>query len=612
MKTIIIEKVKSFLTSVLIPGSTVKSRTPALVVYAPISDKNFAHMEHGAPGVVSAYFIHDIIALSDDPSDSRVNVHFHFSGESDEPYETNYVVTLGIHELAIVNVLGAMHDHSGGGSPIVFVDSNLHELNSDTVLDPAQISFALLPPHYKSEEAVEFSSKMSELFNASFSVPLSSRPWYENADEHEPSPILRAVQGRLLPILMGLSRGDVAYIKELIRFESELDNITSSVDEDDEDAVYGRDLLGMLVHTAKAVYGQAVLCNPSLQTVESNIENVGPVDYKPDVDVSFKEITSSPEFNDIFENVHKDFKVEKSENEIKRARNMAIWESRLDSNWPTNMVEIGKYLSELDDHEVYASLLSEDFNDVDRINERIQEVGLGKIFTALMLTISAYALKRVDILTKDNDEADFPAVLILNEWINVSEDNFVWEIPALAESLSRYETQTAVDVLTMYYQPRKNPSEAFHLLALLHTLGHHFADDPEWEDYDFSLLKSDLDSLEINTPKFKEFSEWFVSYIDILMELTIQDEESEEEDDDDDSCFSATAIRSVIESSEDIEKIAGFASLTLPVMADILAKKNPDLDEGGEEWTAFRQGYIHDVLTAAAESFGGRIKLVTR
>jgi hypothetical protein len=608
MKTIIIENAKSFLTSVLIPGSTIKARTPAIAVYAPVSNENFAHMEHGALGTVSAYIIHDVVAFSEDPSDSRVNIHFHFSGELDESFETNYIVTLGIHELAIVNALGAMHNHTGGGIPIVFIDSSLHAPEPAAVLDPAKISFALIPPHYKSEEAVEFSKKLSELFNSSFSVALSSRPWFENEEEHEPSAILRAVQGRLLPILMGLTRGDVAYTKELVRFEPELDNITNAIDEHDEDAVYSREFLGLLVQTAKAVYGRAVLCNPSLQTVESTAENVGPIEYRPDVDVFFNKITSGPEFNDIFENVQKDFKVEKSENEIKRDQNVAIWESSLESNWPTNMVAAGEYLETLDDYEIYVSLLHEDFDDVERINERIQEFGLGKIFTALMLTISAYALKRVDILTKNDSETDFPAVLILNEWINVSDDNFVWEIPALAESLSLYETKTAVDVLTMYYQPRKNPTEAFHLLALLHTLGHHFAEDPEWDEYDFTLLKDDLASLEINTPKFKEFSEWFLKYIDTLMENFGENEEVE----DDEACYSSATTRAVIESSEDIEKIAGFAATALPVMADILAKKNPDLDEGGEDWTAFRNGYILSVLTTAAESFGGRIKLVTR
>lgn len=608
MKTIIIDKTKSFLTSVLIPGSTAKSRTPALAVCAPMDDGDFIHVEHGAPGVVSAYVIHDVTPFNDDPSDSRVNVHFHFSGEPDESFENAYVVTLGIHELAIVNVLGAMHDHSGGGVPIVFIDSNLHDIDNVTVLDPTKISFALVTPHYKSEEAVEFSQKLAELFNPSFSVARSSRPWYEDENENEPSPILRAAQGRLLPILMGLSRGDVAYIKELIRFEPELDNITNAIDEDDEDAVYSRDLLGLLVQTAKAVYGQAVLCNPSLQTVESTAENVGPIEYRPDVDVFFNKITSGPEFNDIFKNVQKDFVVEKSENEIKRDQNVAIWESSLDTNWPSSMADIGAYLATLEDYEIYVSLLHEDFNDVERINERIKEVGLGKIFTALMLTISGYALKRVNILTEDVSEASFPAVLILNEWINVSEDNFVWEIPALAESLALYETKTAVDVLTMYYQPRKNPTEAFHLLALLHILGHHFAEGPEWDEYDFALLKEDLASLEINTPKFKEFSEWFLTYIDTLLEEFGESEDGE----DDEACYSSAATRTIIESSDDIEKVAEFAATVLPVMADILAKKNPDLDEGGEEWNAFRHGYILDVLTSAAESFGGRIKLVTR
>lgn len=608
MKTIIIEKVKSFLTSVMIPGTTVKARTPALAIYAPISNEKFAHMNHGEAGVVSAYFIHDLVAFNDDPSDSRVKVHFHFSGEPDDSFETNYIVTLGIHELAIVNALGAMHSHSGGGVPIVFIDSNLHEPNPVTVLDPAHISFALVTPHYKSDEAVEFSQKMEGLFNSNFSIARSSQPWFENEEEDEPSPVLRAAQGRLLPILMGLSRGDVAYVKELVRFEPELDNITTSIDAADEDAVYDRELLGMLVHIAKSVYGQAMLCNPSLQTVESKIENVGPLEYKPDVDVFFKKITSGPEFSDIFKNIGKDFKVEKSENEIKRDRNMAIWESSLDSDWPTNMVDIGTYVAALEDYDIYASLLKEDFNDVERITERIEEVGLGKIFTTLMLTISAYALKRVEILTKDDDEVTFPAVLILNEWINVSEDNFVWEIPALTESLSLYEMTTAVDVLTMYYQPRKNPTEAFHLLALLHTLGHHFAEDDEWDDYDFAMLKTDLASLEINTPEFKEFSEWFINFIDTVMELFIESEEAEESE----ACYSSATTRAVIEASDDIEKIAGFAALVLPVMADILAKQNPDLDEGGEDWTEFRRGYILSVLLSAAESFGGRIKLVTR
>lgn len=608
MKTIIIENAKSFLTSVLIPGSTVKARTPAIAVYAPVGNENFAHMEHGALGTVSAYIIHDVVAFSEDPFDSRVNIHFHFSGELDESFETNYIVTLGIHELAIVNALGAMHNHTGGGVPIVFIDSNLHAPDPAAVLDPAKISFALIPPHYKSEEAVEFSQKLSELFNSSFSVALSSRPWFEDKEEHQPSAILRAAQGRLLPILMGLSRGDVAYIKELVRFEPELDNITNTIDENDEDAVYGREFLGLLVQTAKAVYGEAVLCNPSLQTVEAQAENVGPIEYRPDVDVFFSKITSGPELNNLFDNVQKDFKVEKSENEIKRDKNVAIWESNLESNWPTNMVGIGEYLETLDDYEIYVSLLHEDFDNVERINERINELGLGKIFTALMLTISAYALRRVDILTKNDSETNFPAVLILNEWINVSDDNFVWELPALAESLSLYETKTAVDVLTMYYQPRKTRTEAFHLLALLHTLGHHFAEDPEWDEYDFAMLKDDLASLEINTAKFKEFSEWFLTYIDTLMENFGENEEAEDEE----ACYSSATTRAVIESSDDIEKIAGFAATILPVMADILAKKNPDLDEGGEDWAAFRNGYILSVLTSAAESFGGRIKLVTR
>jgi hypothetical protein len=608
MKTIIIEKVKSFLTSVLVPGSTIKARTPAIAIYAPLNYGDYPHMEHGEPGVVSAYFIHDLVAYSDDPFDSRVKVHFHFSGESDESFDTNYVVILGIHELAIVNALAAIHSHTGGGVPIVFIDSNLHAPNLTAVLDPAQISFALVPPHYKSEGAIEFSSKMTELFNSSFSVARSARPWFDDDEETEASPLLRAVQGRLLPILMGLSRGDVAYVKELVRFEPELDSISDNINEADEDATYGREFLGLLVNIAKTVYGQAVLCNPSLQTVESTMENVGPLEYKPDVDIFFNQITSGPEFNDIFTNIHKEFKVEKSEDEIKRDKKVAIWEGSLESNWPTNMKEIGAFLAALEDHEIYASLLQEDFNDVDRINERIQEVGLGKVFTALMLTISAYALKRVDILTINDDEINFPAVLILNDWINVTEDDFVWEIPALAESLSLYETKTAVDVLTMYYQPRKNPTEAFHLLALLHTLGHHFSEDPEWDDYDFASLKTDLDSLEINTPKFKEFSEWFISFIDTLMELFVESDETEESE----ACYSSATTRSVIDSSEDIEKIAEFTAMVLPVMADILAKSNPDLDEGGEDWAEFRREYILNVLTSAAESFGGRIKLVTR
>ena len=608
MKTIIIDKVKSFLTSVLIPGSSVKSRTPALAVCAPVNNENFAHLEHGAPGVVSAYIIHDVVPCSEDPMDARVNIHFHFSGDSDEEFETDYVVTLGIHELAIVNALSAMHDHSGGGVPIVFIDSELHDPDPSAVLDPAHISFALVPPHYKSEEAVELSKTLAELFNSSFSVARSGRPWYDNEEEHEPSAILRAAQGRLLPILMGLARGDVAYIKELIRFEPELDTIADSIDEADDDAVYNRELLGLLVQTAKAVYGQAILCNPSLQTVESTVENVGPIEYRPDIDVFFNKITSGPEFNNIFESVQKDFKVEKSESEIKREKNVAIWESSLDSNWPAKMSAIGEYLETLDDHDVYVALLHEDFNDVERINERIQEVGLGKVFTALMLTISAYALKRVEILTIDETAPTFPAVLILNDWINVSEDNFVWEIPALAKSLALYETKTAVDVLTMYYQPRRNPTEAFHLLALLHTLGHHFAEDPEWDEYDFAQLQEDLASLEINTPQFKEFSEWFLTYIDTLLEAFGESEDGE----DNEACYSSAATRAVMEASDDIEKIAEFAATILPVMADIRAKKNPDLDEGGEDWTVFRYEYILGVLTSAAESFGGRIKLVTR
>lgn len=606
METIIIEKAVSFLTSVLIPGTSAKARTAALAVYAPLSNEKFTHMEHGAPGVVSAYIIDDLVAFSDDPFDSRVKVYFHSSSEASESFERSYVVTLGIQELAIVNALATLHDHTGGGVPIVFVNSDLHAPDPVAVLDPNHISFAVVLPHHKSDEAAEFSQKMSELFNSSFAVPLSNRPWHEVEEDNEQSPMLRAAQGRLLPILMGLTRGDVAYVKELIRCESELNSITDSIDKDDEEAIFNLEFLGLVVHLAKTVYGRAVLCNPALQTVESTMENVGPVEYTPDTDVFFNQITSGPEFNDIFKSIQKDFTIEKSEQEIKRDKNVKIWESSLDSNWPTEMAEIGAYLTTLDDYETYVSLLDEDFNDVESINVRIKEVGLGKVFTTLMLTISAYALRRVDII--DTSESDFPAVLILNDWINVSEDNFVWEIPALAESLALYETKTAVDVLTMYYQPRKDPSQAFHLLALLHTLGHHFGEDSEWDDYDFASLKTDLTSLGINTPEFKEFSEWFVNFIDTLMELLGQSDEAGGSE----VCYSSATTRAVIESSEDIEKIAGFAAMTLPVMADILAKQNPDLDEGGEEWTEFRHGYIQSVLMSAAESFGRRIKLVAR
>lgn len=609
---IFLKDAKVSMITIMGPKGDFSLRKPAIGVFASLDELTLPVMEKGSEKEVAAFVITDIRPASNKQHDARVKVYFEAPNGEDKAV-TQYGFTTEIHYLAVAMALGAL-SAPAGGLPIYFIDSNKYKMNSKFLATPDQIEFAVILPPKETEEGEDMSDKMAAMIHSDYAVPLAPVPWDQVVDSDEPSPLVRASQSKLLMLLLGLARGEVSPLIELMSYEDQIDMFEDDEEDDDEEmddaALIKMEILSLCVKIAQHAYGRITTLNPELQTAAKGIDSVDTVDYNPQVDLVFSKLVNDPEVMGIFKDVKIAAK-DKSEQEILREENIKTWNEPFSESWPEPMKPIADYIDTLEHSDIYHELVDIDFSDVELLAEKIDDYGLGKIFTSICISISSYALKKGTTVL-NSSSVTVPAPLLLNAWTNTFEDGYIWELPALTESLTNYSFKNAVDVLTMYYEPAHDIEKAFYLWSVVHALGHHITASDDWDGYTPEKLAHDLDNLEINTQEFLDFKSWILRYFRKIKEIETEANSFGGADEhESDACAVSEAMHDFIDPDMNLEKMAEVVAMAFPVFADILALRE-GLEPGEEGWEANRKTYIYEMLSEIADEFGERIRLALR
>jgi hypothetical protein len=612
LSEIFLKDAKVSLITIMAPNGDFSLRKPAIGVFASLDESNTPDYDKDPenPTVLSAFMVKDIKPVSNKVHDARVKVIFEapFGPES---APTEYSFNTEIHFMALAMALGAVNAPAGG-LPMYFIDSNQYKANPKFSMTPGQFEFAVILPPKEYTEGEELSEKLAAMVHADYAVPLAPVPWDAIAESDEPNPLMRAAQSKLFMILLGLARGEVSPLMELMNMEESIDLFAAEEEDDDTDdeEMVQMEILSLCVTIAQNAFRRITTLNPELQTAAKGIDSVSTIDYNPQVDLVFSKLVNDPEVMGIFKDVKIAAK-DKSKQEILREENIKTWNEPFSTSWPEPMTAIEEYLDTLEDADIYRELIDLDFSDNELVAEKTDDYGLGKIFTSLCISISSYALKKGVTALKSSD-ITVPAPLILCSWVNIFEDSYVWELPALTSSLSTYSFNNAVDVLTMFYEPAHDIEKAFYLWSVVHALGHHITNSDDWNDYTPEHLAKDLNSLEINTQEFADFKSWILRFFRKIQEVNNAENDFGGADEHpSDACAVSEAMHDFIDPEMDIQKMAEVVAMAFPVFADILATR-AGLEPGNEDWNSHRNTYIYEMLTEISEEFGDRILFALR
>lgn len=609
MVEIFLKDAKVSLITIMGPKGDFSLRKPAIGVFASLDESTLPVMDAGGSNSATAFIISDVRPASSKMHDARVKVYFEAPHGEEEPAQ--YGFTTEIHYLALAMALGAVNSPAGG-LPIYFIDSNKYKMNAKFSITPDQIEFAVILPPKETEEGEELSEKLAAMIHSDYAVPLAPVPWDQVVDSDEPSPLVRAAQSKLLMLLLGLARGEISPLIELMSYEDAIDLFDAEEEDDDTDEkeLIRMEILALCVKIAQHAYGRITTLNPELQTAAKGIDSVDTIDYNPQVDLVFSKLVSDPEVMGIFKDVKIAAK-DKSEQEILREQNIKTWNAPFSESWPEQMKPIEDYLNTLEHGDIYHELVDLDFSDLEALEEKKDDYGLGKIFTSICIAISSYALKK-GVTVLNSSSVTVPAPLLLSAWTNTFEDGYVWELPALTDSLTNYSFKNAVDVLTMYYEPAHDIEKAFYLWSVIHALGHHITASDDWNDYTPEMLAHDLDNLEINTQEFIDFKSWILRYFRKIKEIETEANSFGGADEhESDACAVSEAMHEFIDPDMDLEKMAEVVAMAFPVFADILALR-AGLEPGEESWELSRKTYIYEMLSEIAEEFGERVRFALR
>ena len=616
MKEIFLKDASVSLITVMPLEPDFSQRKPAIGVFVPLNETTLPVLDDTSESdsaSVPAFIITDAQPADvDDPRNTQVIVSFNAMNEKTQEM-TSYAFPMDIQFLALSMALSAVNSPAGGLA-IYFINSDKYTPGVEVTTGVYQFAFALILPPKEETEGEEFMEKIAALAHEDYSTPLAPIGWDEISQDQSNNPLVRAAQSKLMMLLLGLARGEVSPLMEIISMEADIDQFESDEvsDEDANDPLFMArlEMLSICVQIAQNAYQRIANLNPEMQTAAKSVDNISAVDYNPQVDIIFSKLISDPGVEGIFKNV-KISPSDRSPEEITRDKNIVAWNKPMSEMWPVELLPLSQYLSTLPDESVYRELVDMDYKNNDLVNEKIDEYGLGKIFTGLCISIVSYALKK-GILMQNSHNVIFPPTVLLNDWTNIFEDDFPWELPALAGSLATYNFKNAVDVLTMYYEPAHQVDKAVYLWEVVHDIGHHLAHSDEWKGYSSDKLAFEFDSLGINTQEFSDFKSWILRYFRKIKELeSSAEEQSSDNEHGGEGCVVAMAMSEFIDESLDVQKMAEIVSMSFPVFADIMAMRK-GLSPDDDDWDIIRKTYIYTLLTSIADSFGDRIRIALR
>lgn len=614
-------------------------RKPAVGVFTSLSDENAPMRMKSTKNSVSAFMIDDITPASPKEFDGRVKVFFHAPSREDKKKIVRYNFVIPVQYLATSITLSAM-DEPLGGLPLAFFDSAKVKSNEKVTFDMQSVEFFLVFPMKESQEYNDLSDKLEGLVDNSYATALAPIPWdmVMSPGREETSPTLNTAQGLMFNHLIALARGDIGALMDIMAMEKYIDSVHGDFDgdfDDEMDDEYDDDLDDMLddtdplddsfsdedeegsvsaleeqVEAAKhAVYP---ICLSIVSTMLDRIrgynprikgiviqgpEVIGSAEYEPQVDLAFDDLTSS--LNDIFkgENFGDD-----SPEDIRRKNEIEYWDATVEESCP-EMKPLFDYIDALPDKEIYRELLTVDFTDAEKVGDMITKHGLAKCFTAMSIIVASYAVKKGTMLSRYVREIVPPAEII-SSWIGVSDTNFVWELPSLAHSLSRYNTANAVEVLSMHYKPRNDIENAVYLWNSIYYISEMFDNNEFWSKMPKDEFKARLDKIEDRTPEFVKFKAWFISFFNVIKN---DDHNATPEKQNE----THEAIHEFFGSEEDITVLATYVAKAFIALADIIVMEQ-ELTADDDEWNARRMVALNHLLTETAEHAGSRVDLAIR
>lgn len=592
-----------------------ETRRPAVGIFIPLDDTTrpiFDLDSESASKNLGVFHIDGISPYSRDPQDTRVRLKFSARGNLSQEMNT-YSIALEVQYVALAVALAvtllALNEPLGG-LPLFIIDSKKYKASSKA-MNVEQIAYGLLLPEKELEEGVEFQEKLSAFISSDYISPLAPYPWDQARDDN-PTALTRNAQSSVLMNLLAITHGDLVSIDSLISseehintaLEQESEGILGTSEDTLENSI-NYEIFAVCYYMMKSVYSHSRASTPELQSAVKDFDTVSAIEYNPSIDMTFSSIVSDLEKSDELKNV-KISQKDKTNREISREENIVIWNKDVSLSPSEKIRSIYEYLTTLDDAEDYKYLLAQPLDDEDELNELAEKYGFGKIFTTMSIKIADYALRKGFII-KRLDDVVMPAPLILSYWVNMSEDDFMWEFPALSPSLSRYNFENAVDIFLIHYEPQRDIRQVPHLWGTFHFLGHHLLDFKEWSEWSSSDFALALDKLENNTNEFNQLKKFIIQLVDKIHAK----DGSDESDEDQSGCIVSEAMSSFISEDMDVESFARMIAMSIPVLADMLAMKG-GLTPESDKWENTRMDYISNVLYQVAVHFGDRIQFAIR
>lgn len=651
-----IKRVKTSVATLLL-GENQIHRIPVVTMFLkPLKGMVVSSWDEEGNGIIPRYEIIDIVPVEDDPEKTMVDVVFQEKVGPDEEDPIKFMVTIPIHTAVLAQALSNINESFN----LVVIDPSVNPQDESKVIELQNICFSVNFPSDEEEIYQDLLDKLSVLVDAQFVEPLHSAVAPVSGYNSVSAPLRRA-QMAIMPLLSALSQNDAKTLMRIMSLEPTLDNfhlrnhnqnsdfatgeyskviesmqdtenyVAPEIPDDIEymstfeysildnmtdamenhlkinepksrDRTYYKDVtLLILLTNVKAVYENSE--DGAFLTNRNIVDEESVSDGESVLNREFMSLAKE-NLSDIFKSVDTD-KIEKTEAELEWAADVNLWGQAPDEYWPDEMDEVEKCLKASEKSDSYFDIMKRSYSTPEEFRALVEEYGLGKVFTSLILKTAINLSKFTAIVHKDDN--DTPSPLVATHWINHPDDSYLWEFPALSYDLASYDVSTFVTLLRYV----KNDFAGYMSVAL-QGLAIKILEEG-WEKTNLEWHLSEYTGMP---EKYQKILLDLVGAIDAVeidpQEIDLSEVESKE---DINHYVASKGVHAFITAKPFlIEDTAYMVAYSFPALADIYVQSLPALppelegdDEkkvamGSTEWKKYRVNYIESMLDSIVDN----------
>lgn len=340
----------------------------------------------------------------------------------------------------------------------------------------------------------------------------------------------------------------------------------------------------------------------------------------PDLDMQFADIISSLDFDGegALEKFNKEM-LESHNFDNHISEDKKLMADPFLHGFPVGMSNLEKNFEKDGNYHRLAELLRWNWLSTDTIKKGMKEHSLSSVIVAQVLIIAARSVVHTNYVNKAG-KTSISVTFNLVDWISSSDDETMWELPAITPGITHYDVVSLEELMSMTPDTSQDKNKPY-LFMVIHQVMHTLFE----EGWNLGNLDANLATLDIAPPFLLKVRNLMAEFIEKLDETFREEgidpddirgqyepEDDQEYDDDEsgdddgavyemDTCPFSTAYMKVIQQTSDMDQLVAVASKMIPVMADVSAILH-SVTPMHEDWESYRKEYVKNFFNVISSS----------